>query len=407
MIFFQIETAEAVRVRDIRQAMFDYEPKIVHFAGHGHGEKGLVFEDETGQMKFVRAEALAGLFSLFANRLDCVLLNACYSEVQAKEISRHINSVIGMSQAIGDKAAIEFAVGFYMALGAGETVESCYKHGCSEINMQGIPEHLTPKLLTKVSQPPLLTTNPYVERAPTKKNCYQNVLQPFGIDEKVQADSLQESCNQIMLINTHMNTPDQLLLSNEFKSFLENTEIKFTHRNRENVSMNDLFVFPDLKIIKDSLKDFSSSISSESLWNYAHRILVLGGEQSGKTTLAKRLFLDAFSHGFSPLLIQGSNIGQGQSKLEDQIKLIARETYNITQEEFLKRENLVCIIDDISANKLNTKTKKKLISDINNTFSNSIIIAEESFRFVTLIFQSLTIIKKRKFFLLVTFFVLN
>jgi hypothetical protein len=191
-----------------------------------------------------------------------------------------------------------------------------------------------------------------------------------------------------------MNTLDQLLLSNEFKSFLENTEIKFTHRNRENVSMNDLFVFPDLKIIKDSLKDFSSSISSENLWNYAHRILVLGGEQSGKTTLAKRLFLDAFSHGFSPLLIQGSNIGQGQSKLEDQIKLIARESYNITQEEFLKRENLICIIDDISANKLNTKTRKKLISDINNTFSHSIIIAEESFRLVTPDFPELDDYKK-------------
>jgi serine/threonine-protein kinase len=103
----------------------------------------------TGQIKLVSAEALAGLFSLFADRLDCVLLNACYSEVQAKEISRHINSVIGMSQAIGDKAAISFAVGFYDALGADKGVEFAYKLGCSAISMQGIPEHLTPKLLTK------------------------------------------------------------------------------------------------------------------------------------------------------------------------------------------------------------------------------------------------------------------
>lgn len=146
---YEIETAEAVRVGDIQRAMLDYEPNIVHFCGHGGGEEGLVFEDATGQIKLVSAEALAGLFSLFADRLDCVLLNACYSEVQAKEISRHINSVIGMSQAIGDQAAIAFAVGFYDALGADRGVDFAYKLGCNAIQMQGIPEHLTPKLLTK------------------------------------------------------------------------------------------------------------------------------------------------------------------------------------------------------------------------------------------------------------------
>lgn len=55
--------------------------------------------------------------------------------------------VIGMNQAIGDKAAIAFAVGFYQALGAGRTIEEAYKLGCVQIQLQGIPEHLTPVLL--------------------------------------------------------------------------------------------------------------------------------------------------------------------------------------------------------------------------------------------------------------------
>ena len=44
------------------------------------------------------------------------MLNGCYSQVQAEAIAQHIPSVIGMSQAIGDRAAIELAVGFYDAL---------------------------------------------------------------------------------------------------------------------------------------------------------------------------------------------------------------------------------------------------------------------------------------------------
>ena len=194
---FQIETAEAVRVGDIQRAMLDYEPNIVHFSGHGAGEDGLVFEDVTGQIKLVSAEALAGLFGLFADRLDCVLLNACYSEVQAKEISRHINSVIGMSQVIGDKAAIAFAVGFYDALGADRGVDFAYKLGCNAIQMQGIPEHLTPKLLPKVNELPPPTTGPYVERPPQEKNCYQNILKP-GMLIRIKAP---EKMGKSLLLN--------------------------------------------------------------------------------------------------------------------------------------------------------------------------------------------------------------
>ncbi|WP_243146789.1 GUN4 domain-containing protein [Scytonema sp. UIC 10036] len=146
---FQIKSALAVRPRDIHRSILDFNPNIVHFSGHGAGQDGLIFEDETGQVKLVDALALARLFKLFANRVKCVVLNACYSEIQAKAIARHIDYVIGMSQAVGDRAAIEFAVGFYDALGAGRSIEFAHELGCTLIQIQGIGEELTPNLLDK------------------------------------------------------------------------------------------------------------------------------------------------------------------------------------------------------------------------------------------------------------------
>ncbi|MBD2774424.1 CHAT domain-containing protein [Iningainema tapete] len=146
---FEIELAAAVRYRDIHREIMYSQPQIVHFSGHGAQEKGLVFEDETGKEKLVDAEALAGLFELFAEHVKCVLLNACYSEIQAQAIAQHIDYVIGMSKEIGDEAAIEFAIGFYDALGAGKSVEYAHKLGCRVIRVAGIPESLTPKLLSK------------------------------------------------------------------------------------------------------------------------------------------------------------------------------------------------------------------------------------------------------------------
>ncbi|BAZ18824.1 hypothetical protein NIES4071_107090 (plasmid) [Calothrix sp. NIES-4071] len=146
---FVLEQKWAVRPRDIQRAMLDINPTIVHFSGHGTGDDGLVFEDETGSASFVDSEALAGLFDLFADQVECIVLNGCYSLVQAEAISQHINYVIGMKKAIGDRAAIEFSVGFYDALAAGKSIEFAYKFGCAAIRLAGIPEQLTPTLKKK------------------------------------------------------------------------------------------------------------------------------------------------------------------------------------------------------------------------------------------------------------------
>jgi len=87
----------AVRPQDLLRALLDYEPQIVHFSGHGGGEQGLALEDEAGQAQLVSADALARLFKLFEGKVECVLLNACYSEVQAEAICQHVNYVIGMN----------------------------------------------------------------------------------------------------------------------------------------------------------------------------------------------------------------------------------------------------------------------------------------------------------------------
>ncbi|MFZ2359058.1 MAG: CHAT domain-containing protein [Anaerolineae bacterium] len=147
---FRLELPQlSVRPADISQALLDVQPQIVHFSSHGTPTGELYFENHLGKAHPVQPEALADLFEHFADHVDCVLLNACYSEPQAQAIARHIRYVIGMNQEIGDKAAIAFVIGFYQALGAGRTIEIAYKLGCAQIGLHGIPEHLTPVLIKK------------------------------------------------------------------------------------------------------------------------------------------------------------------------------------------------------------------------------------------------------------------
>jgi len=126
---FEIVTQLALRTGDIQRALLDEQPAIVHFAGQGAGANGLIVEDKDGKAKLVSTQALARLFKFFKDEVECVVLNACYSEEQAEAIREHIGHVVGVDDEITNRQAIQFATGFYDALGAGRSYEDASEMG--------------------------------------------------------------------------------------------------------------------------------------------------------------------------------------------------------------------------------------------------------------------------------------
>ncbi|MEA5595084.1 CHAT domain-containing protein [Rivularia sp. UHCC 0363] len=143
---FEIITESAVQVDDLTRFLSQHQPTIVHFCGHGSGTDGLALEDNFGHQQLVSTQSLVKLFDLFQEEVECVLLNACYSKEQAAAIHQHIDCVVGMNQAIGDRAAIKFSVGFYTALFSERNYQDCFDMGCTAIDLQGIPEYATPQI---------------------------------------------------------------------------------------------------------------------------------------------------------------------------------------------------------------------------------------------------------------------
>ena len=146
---FEILIKTAVPTRDIQQIMLYNRPQIVHFSGHGAGTQGLIFEDITGRPKPITTEALATLFGLCASYVECVVLNACYSVVQAQGIANHIRYVVAMRQEVGDEAAIEYSRGFYSAIASDEPYDIAHEYGRNAIQIEGLGEEMTPIIKKK------------------------------------------------------------------------------------------------------------------------------------------------------------------------------------------------------------------------------------------------------------------
>jgi hypothetical protein len=119
----------AVRPDDLLGALNAHAPRVLHFSGHGSGAQGLCFQSEDGSVAIVSGEALKEVMGAAGASVRLVVLNACYSEVQADAIVAHIPCVIGMTDAVGDKVAIKYAAALYGALAYGYSVAVAHKQG--------------------------------------------------------------------------------------------------------------------------------------------------------------------------------------------------------------------------------------------------------------------------------------
>jgi hypothetical protein len=130
---YRIEPCPASRQVDISQALLDFEPEIVHFSGHGDKDGNLLLENDSGNVVRTGPEGIARLFRLHRSTIKCVIVNACYSERLAQALSQYIDHVVGMRWQIGDEAAIQFSVDFYMGIFNGQSVPAAFERGLAAI----------------------------------------------------------------------------------------------------------------------------------------------------------------------------------------------------------------------------------------------------------------------------------
>ena len=184
----------------------------------------------------------------------------------------------------------------------------------------------------------------------------------------------------------------QLKLKDEFKIFLQDTEMLTTaHSQKEKILLDDIFVYPELDKF-DDLKEYEKRISSEELitdiLDY-NKILIAGADQSSKTTLCKKIFIELRKKNFIPIFITDKS-----NKLLGQMDQIIKRYFNKQYEESsidkFDKERIIPIIDDFHYTKYKEKQIKKL-----SEYPNCIITVDDIF---CLNFEDELIVKSFKSF---------
>lgn len=142
-----VRTADAMRLNDLQSELQRYKPAIAHFSGHGSASAGILLTDDSGRVRPVPPDALSDLFRILRNGLRCVVLNACFTDEQARAISAHVPCVVGMRGRVLDDAAIRFAAGFYEGIAHARSIRMSFELGGNRLGLHGHVDIGVPQLI--------------------------------------------------------------------------------------------------------------------------------------------------------------------------------------------------------------------------------------------------------------------
>lgn len=202
---------------------------------------------------------------------------------------------------------------------------------------------------------------------------------------KYISDKYISKNENINIDNSHI----AIQLNQEFDKYLHSTDTFFTHPSGEDLSLDNIYVPQNLKIISENNKndkrtniaDLTDAIDIDGIHYY-----IIGGERSGKSALCKYTFCKYFyKNNLTPILMNGSDLSSNTRR--DKILQIIIDKYkeqycSVTfypSEQAENNDSFVIIIDDFQfAAKGNDRYWKLLVSNLESLFANIIIVGDIS-----------------------------
>lgn len=180
-------------------------------------------------------------------------------------------------------------------------------------------------------------------------------------------------------------------LSEEMCDFLDDPGSPVHHPDRgqhDPIRLSELFLYPDLW-------DFDSNahaaehkqIRSPNVPNEilsTPRVLISGGERSGRTSLLKRLFSDAHRRGRVPLFLSACELPKNLSKLRTVVRTRVKLQYaRLTPDAFeqVEREDRVLLLDDLHMLPRAKNTRELLLTHLEHSFGTVVLSCSDAMSF--------------------------
>lgn len=199
-------------------------------------------------------------------------------------------------------------------------------------------------------------------------------------------DICDKGISEIVLGNSNNEDKsiNSLILEEDFNKFLNDSGANFTHRSKT-LTLDDIYVAPYLEQFslgdeeEKGLSIKSENILNKILSNEVKNTIIIGEENSGKTSFCKKAYLGALAlDNKVPIFIKGRDIkAVPVIDIENIIQREFRKQYKVHVDLDLK--NVIVIIDDFNNSKLPQKSKRNFVANLQSLDCQTVITWDEYF----------------------------
>lgn len=182
-----------------------------------------------------------------------------------------------------------------------------------------------------------------------------------------------------------------LRLSESMSRKLDDPGAPITHPDRDPrtpIRLSDFYVYPDLwDVDSDNEGANQKQIKSREVEQEVlsgERVLITGGEKSGRSSLAKRLYHGAFIAGKAPLLLRGDQFPRRADDLRKTLGAAVLEQYEgltAAAYEQLPKGLKVVLVDDVHRLSPATADRKALLESLESSFDSVILCGDDFIKF--------------------------
>jgi hypothetical protein len=177
-------------------------------------------------------------------------------------------------------------------------------------------------------------------------------------------------------ISFHQENKRRFNLNNDYKRALNELKIPLLIDNKNPISLQEIYVYPDLEpSAKDSDK-LEFHFSSARLINSTDSVIIIDGDsQVGKTSLMSMLFFKFYEKNKYPILFSGKDIKDTSIRKNLKTEFIKQYSEDALFEEFrqLEKSKKVLLIDDFQDCLFNPNATKDFIENCQDNFGTIII----------------------------------
>lgn len=225
-------------------------------------------------------------------------------------------------------------------------------------------------------------------------------LKKFEWNEKIY-----RVLNEYDNIKINDKNKNKIIINDEFNSWLDDTEAFISHPAKGKLNISDIYVDPNVIDIKtiNKKEEINKEMSLSDIFNNINnkKLLIIGEENSGKTTICKMIFKKYYDNNYFPLYIEGNKIKSANNDdIEKLLYNCYKDIYNSSDyDEYLQIPNnkKIIIIDNFEKCKVPLKNKGIFLNRLMKLYPNIIITGNELIQFNEYIQEDYSAIISKEF----------